>query len=406
MGKRRDGSSSVFGRSLALLLVVLFVLTGTQMGLSLVRDYSRGTVLGENSNSSDKDKKDNKDNKDDKDDNERSNNHDTVVPTTAVAPITATSTPIKVPTTITTPTIIITPEPTVAISEELDSTSPSTTNSEPSGSPTTIQESASVNIPVEVKSSSGNVVTTTTAVDRGTGETVRQIISKFGINTPAATVELAAPALKTTVKAVEEKTAGEILRELETLPSQTGGPQVRLRYKFVNGQMTLVGETDTGEETPLSMSESAGIMSKLARSAALEVKPGGSGELVFTKGQIRAVTELSLLVDLRTNLLTAETSTGIKTVPLLPDESIKIAFASRVVDGVYSKKNNAEISFSEAENGRLVYQIDGLSKRRLFGLIPMTIRETALVDAANGQVSQPDKSLGKLLVELVAFPIR
>lgn len=392
------------GNSLVFLLVVLFVLAGARMVLSQTKEMFSGVVLGENSNSSDKDKKDNKD---DKDNNERANNHDTVVPTTAVAPVTATLTPIEVPTTIITPTIIITPEPTVAISEELDSTSPSsTTNSEPSGSPTTIQESASVNIPVEVKSSSGNVVTTTTAVDRSTGETVRQIISKFGVNTPAATARLAAPALKTTVKAVEEKTAGEILRELETLPSQTGGPQVRLRYKFVNGQMTLVGETDTGEETLLSVSESASVMSKLARSAALEVKPGGSGELVFTKGQIRAVTELSLLVDLRTNLLTTETSTGIKTVPLLPDESIKIAFASRVVDGVYPKKNNAEISFSEAKNGRLVYQIDGLSKRKLFGLIPMTLRETALVDAANGLVSQPDKSLGKLLVELVAFPIR
>ena len=40
---RKDGSL-FFGRCLALLLVMLFVLTGAQMGLSLVRDYSRGTV--------------------------------------------------------------------------------------------------------------------------------------------------------------------------------------------------------------------------------------------------------------------------------------------------------------------------------------------------------------------------
>lgn len=380
--KRKGNNLVFFGRSLALLLVMFFVLTGTQIGLSLVRDYSNGMVLGEDSHSSnsnsDKDKKDNKDNKDKNDDNKGGNKRDSVVTI--------------IPTAVVTSTVIITPVPTTP-----------TTVVQSGGQVTTIRVD---NAPVEVKSSSGNVVTTTTAVDRSTGETVRQIISKFGVNTPPATARLAAPALKTTVKAVEEKTAGEILRELETLPSQTGGSQVRLRYKFVNGQMTLVGETDTGEETPLSMSESASVMSKLARSAALEVKPGGSGELVFTKGQIRAVTGLSLLVDLRTNLLTAETSTGIKTVPLLPDESIKIAFASRVVDGVYPKKNNAEISFSEAENGRLVYQIDGLSKRRLFGLIPMTIRETALIDAANGQVSQPDKSLGKLLVELIAFPIK
>lgn len=374
------------GNSLVLLLVVLFVLTGARMVLSQTKEMFSGVVLGENSNSSDKDKKDNKDNKDDNDDNERANEHDTVVPTVTPAEV---STEMTV---VATPTIIITPEP------------PSTTIPTPAGSGQTT--GSAVGTSVEVKSGNGVVITTTNVVDQSTGETVKQIISKFGVGTSPAPAKLATPALKMTVKAVEEKTAGEILRELESLPSQTGGPQVRLRYKFVNGQMTLVGETDTGEETLLSVSESARVMSKLARSAALEVKPGGSGELVFTKGQIRAVTELSLLVDLRTNLLTTETSTGIKTVPLLPDEATKIAFASKVVDGVYPKKNNAEISFSEAKNGRLVYQIDGLSKRKLFGLIPMTLRETALVDAANGLVSQPDKSLGKLLVELVAFPMK
>ena len=54
MGKTRIDSSLVFGRSLALLLVALFVLTGAQMGLSVVRDYAKGTVLGEESDSNNK----------------------------------------------------------------------------------------------------------------------------------------------------------------------------------------------------------------------------------------------------------------------------------------------------------------------------------------------------------------
>lgn len=374
--KRKENDSVFFGRSLVFLLIVLFVLTGAQMVLSQAKEMLPGAVLGEDSN-------------------EREGKHEaaTVTPTVA-APITVvTTTPAEVSTEMTvvaTPTIVITPEPT--------------TFPTPAGSG---QATEPVSPSVEVKSSNGVVITTTNVVDQSTSETVRQIISKFGISTAPVPTGLVAPTLKAAVKVMEERTAGEILRELAVLlPSRVEGPQVRLRYKFVNGRMTLVGETDTGQETLLSASESASIIGKLARSAALDVKPGGLGESVFTKGQIRAVTELPLLVDLRTNLLMTETSTGIKTVPLLPDEAIKIVFASGVVDGVYPKKSNAEIEFTEAENGRLVYQIEGLSKRKLFGLIPITLRETALVDTANGQVSQPDKSLGKLLVELMAFPMK
>jgi len=424
------GDSNFFGRSVVLLLVVLFSLTGMQMLVSQVG--LSGVVLGDKS-----------------DDHEQQTISPTmtVAPTHMVtvaptqAPVTASPTnqptaatakpfyyapaaPVEAPagavtnptaspasavaTPVTTPvitatvqapattagislpTIIITPEPTIAVVVQ------------PSAPGTPVPVSA----PVEVRSSSGNVITTTNVVDRSTNETVRQIIGKFGITTAPARAPRIVPKLQSVVKVVEEKTAGEIQRELASLPSQTGAPQVRLRYKFLNGQMVLVGETDTGQETPLASNESASIIGRLARSEALDVKPGGVGEMVFTKGQIRAETELPLLVDLRTNLLTTETSTGIKTVPLLPDEAIKIAFASKVVDGVYQKKSSAEIGFKEAENGRLVYEIDGLSKRKLFGLIPFILKETALVDAGNGRVTQSDKSLGQLLVELVAFPIK
>lgn len=373
-------------KGVTLLLVALFILTGARLVLVQIGRYQAGRVLGE----------EDRGNKGGRSDEHRNNGSSRLtIPTlTVVVEPTVTQTPIATatiapPTTVITPTVIITPEPT--------------TTTQPAFEGTTV---APVSVPVEVRSSSGSVVTTTNVVDRSVNETVRQIISKFGITTAPAPVSAIAPTLKTAVTAMEEKMAGEILRDLATLPSQTGAREVRLRYKFVNGQMALVGETDTGQEMPLSALESASIIGKLARSAALEVKPGGSGQMIFTKGQIRAETELPLLVDLVTNLLTTETSTGIKTVPLLPDEAIKIAFASRVVDGVYPKKSNAEIAFTEAENGRLVYEIDGLSKRKLFGLVPLTLRETVLVDTANGQVTQPDKSLGKLLVELIAFPVK
>jgi hypothetical protein len=292
----------------------------------------------------------------------------TVAPTEAVTP---------------TPTIIITPQPTQATTTSDDRTQTATT---------------------EVQSSSGVVVTTTSRVDRSTSETVRQIARKLGIRTAVPTTEVAAPVIKQAVKVVEEKTAAEILAELSSVRGETSVKEVRLRYRFVNGRMTLVGETDTGQESPLTPSESASILARLQRAAALAVAADAPGEMVFTKGQIRAVTNLPLLVDLKTNLLTTETSTGIRAVPLLPDEAIKIAFASRVVDGIYPKKTTAEIEFKEAENGRLIYQINGLSKRKLFGILPITLKETAVIDTSNGQVSQPEKSFGKLLLELIAIP--
>src|SRR3989344_9389360 len=378
-----------FGRSLVLLLVALFGLTGAQMVVYQIGEVRRGVVLSENDSNVGPDNSG----------TTPGHNRDepaadvtqTVTPAVTVAPATflpadsgleqlvvttpaptetpaptptasqsggqATISVTAAPTTVTMPTIVITPGPIQTTTTSGDGTQTTTmTTTSSGGTQTTTTSSGGVQTTTtQVQSSTGAVVTTTTAVDRSTGETVRQIVRKFGIRTAPPSVPTVAPEIKEAVRVVEEKTAGEILSQLSSIRGETDIEEVRLRYRFVNGKMTLVGETDTGQESLLTASESASILARLQRSAAPAVFSDAPGEMVFSKGEVRAVTELPLLVDLRTNLLTTETSTGIKTVPLLPDEAIKIAFASKVVDGIYPKKSSAEIEFKEADNGRLIY---------------------------------------------------
>ena len=334
----------------------------------------------------------------------------TAAPTAATVDVSAsidvTATPTVVPTArgaLAAPVRIITPQPSPEIIIQQQDNTTQQTNSYKVFS---VDDST----PVVVRNNAGSVVTTTRQIDRSTTETVRQIIKKIGIpqQVPATaekTIE-AAPVLQQVDKVVEERTAGEILGELSKIQTQSGESASRLRFKFINGVMSFVGETPTGQEANISASDSANLVARLERGTALSVIPGKTGEYIFTKGDIRAATDLPLLVDLNNSLLTTETSTGIKTIPLFPDEAIKIAFASRAVDGIYTDKLNSEITFIEAPNGHLVYQINGLSKRKIFGLIPLSLNETAYVDSGNGQVTQPEKSLGQLLVELVAFPAK
>ncbi len=367
------------------MLVLLFVLTGAQMGLSLVADYGRGVVLGDEDEHSSN--KGNKNNWSGSSFEGSSYNQPTAMPT---------ETPVILVTEA--PTVIVTIEPTLTVAPTEEATvaptptSPTATEEQPPTSSTATQEST---------------VTTTlqvNTIDRSTGETVRQIIKKFtpkAVPTPTPT---AAPVK--VEKVIPEKTANEILSILAAGQSEGEGgtvPEERLRYQVSAKGLVFVGETATGQRRNLSASESETIRQQLERSTALAVekKDGGS---VFTKGQTWALTELPLLIDLKTSSLTTETSTGIKAVAILPDEAIKSALASEAIDGVIPKAGKAEIEMKEAENGRLVYQVEGITKRKILGLIGVTLNETVLVDIQTGRLSVPEKELGRLLYELIALP--
>ncbi len=368
VGKIRDDNSLFFGRSLALLLVMLFVLTGARMSLFVVTDYEKGTVLGEESDSK---------NKESKEDGKRKNRQENIFP--VVQPMAA---PSLTPATLDESAVIATPLAT----------------------PTQTVETAPVG------SEQSTTPTPARAVERGVtttapsaGETVRTILHKIGIpikTTPTPVRQPEVVSVKEEV--INERQAGEILKELELTAGTGIQRQVRLRFQTTEGGVGLVAETRNGQGYPLASEESVKISDALRQGSGLSVGGGTTTELEVSRGTTKAVTSLPLLVDLDSNTLMVETSLGIKSVAILPDTAV-----ARALEAGALMRADPEIKLIEREDGKIAYRISGGRGRRLLGLIGINSIHRIDVSAESGRVlPELTGSLGETLFDLVAPPTR
>ena len=365
MGKTRDNASVVFGRSVALLLVMLFVLTGTQMGLSLVQDYSRGTVLGEESD------------EDDKENKKWWNKYKNVSPT---------ATPTAAPT----PTSVTSEEPpAVSPSEEPAPTGEPSITTEPTPTQVTPGESASTPPPEADQPLAGSA-----------SETVRTFLKQIGLPVSVKPTPPPIPE-KITVKeeVINERQAGEILKELETAAGLGVQREARLRFVISNGRVGLRAEFKAGQGIVLATEEAAKISETLRLGSGLRVDRGSDTELVFSRGTVRASTNLPLLVDLDSNSLMVETSIGIKNVAVLPDT----AAAKAVAEGALTDVEGRAMNLIERDDGKIAYRMSGQVGRKLFGFFDIKAEKSVDVSAESGRVlpSLTD-SLGATLFNIMA----
>ena len=367
-----------------MLLVALFVLTGTQMGLSVVRDYSKGTVLGEESDSNDNDKKES---------NWWWNRRRNVSPTTTATP---------------------TATPTVTSATSGESSSATPEESAPTATAATSEESPSVppseeSAPTVTATSeeSAPTVTPTQSTSEesapSAGETVRTILRQIGL--PVRVTPTPAPQPEViTVKeeVINERSVGEILKELEATVGTGVQRQARLRFRATDGAVGLVVEVRSGQSYPLATEESAKISDALRQGSGLSVGRAAA-ELVVNRGTAKAATSLPLLVDLDSNTLMVETSIGIKTVAILPDTAVTRALAA----GALTAVNPEQIELVERDDGKIAYRMSGQVGRKLFGFFDIKAEKTVDVSAESGRVlpSLTD-SLGATLFNLVAPPAR
>lgn len=366
MGKIRDGGLLVFGRSLALLLVLLFVLTGAQMGLSLARDYSRGVVLGEESDFGGKEN------------NKWRNKHENVSPSEE--------------------------SPSVSPSEEpgqtaAESATPSPEANQPlagTATPTPTQQATSrESINATPEESPPRTTTVPSA-----GDTVITILRQIGLPVQV-TPNPAPPPEVITVKEeiVNERQAGEILKELESTVGTGAVREVRLRFVAADGGMGLAAEVKAGQGVLLSAAEVTKISETLRLGSGLKVERGSGTELVFSRGTAKAATNLPLLVDLDSNSLMVETSLGIRNVAILPDTAVSKAVALGALTDVEGEAMN----LIERDDGKIAYRMIGQAARKLFGFFAIKSEQTVDVSAESGRVlpSLTD-SLGATLFNLAA----
>ena len=347
------------------------------MGLSLARDYSRGTVLGEESDG------------DGKGSNKWWNKRENTP--TATVEVTAEPTPTATPTEVTvTPTAITTQAPV----QTTPTATPTEVTVTPTATPATSGESSSAT-PEE-----STTQTTTTTSQSSVGETVRTILRQIGL--PVRVTPTPAPQPEViTVKeeVINERQVGEILKELETVVGGGVQREVRLRFVRNDGGVGLMAEVRAGQGIPLAAEEAAKISETLRLGSGLKIDRGSDTELVFSRGTAAAATSLSLLIDLDSNTLMVETSLGIKSVAVLPDTAVARALAA----GTLTAVNPEQIELIERDDGKIAYRMSGQIGRKLFGFFDIKAEETVDVSAESGRVlpSLTD-SLGATLFNLVA----
>ena len=341
------------------------------MGLSVVRDYSKGTVLGEESDSNDNDKKE-------------SNWWWNKRENTPTATVTATS-----------------EESSSATPEESAPTATAATSEESPSVPPS-EESAPTVTPTQSTSGESSSATPEESAPSA-GETVRTILRQIGL--PVRVTPTPAPVPEViTVKeeVINERSVGEILKELEATVGTGVQRQARLRFRATDGAVGLVVEVRSGQSYPLATEESAKISDALRQGSGLSVGRAAA-ELVVNRGTAKAATSLPLLVDLDSNTLTVETSIGIKTVAILPDTAVTRALAA----GALTAVNPEQIELVERDDGKIAYRMSGQVGRKLFGFFDIKAEKTVDVSAESGRVlpSLTD-SLGATLFNLVAPPAR
>lgn len=375
MVKKAKRSANVFSGSLMTFVGMLLVLGGVSVAVNMIDPVkNKGVVLSSESNNG----------------NSNGESGGTTSTVTATQTVTsAVTTTVTQPTTTSVVTATATPTPTVEVvtvyvTKVVDRV-------------VTVTQEVTRNVYVETQT----VVQAPPAVTlQGTTDTIRVFLKKIGLPVSQKVITVEPEKVVREEEVISAREAGSILKDLQSLTgADKANGEVRLRFKPTENKMTTIeAESFVGQGITLSDIEVDRIKNTLEHSTNLRVS-ASEGGFVFSNGNSEVDTTLPLLVDLKNNLLTTETSTGIKAISVLPDSAVMSVEGS----GLVSKVNNGDkIKLIEREDGKIAYQLDGEIDRKLFGLINLKSKKTIDVSAESGRVLNTTTSFGDLILNWLA----
>lgn len=155
-------------------------------------------------------------------------------------------------------------------------------------------------------------------------------------------------------------------------------------------------------------------------SGKLKIK-GKDGKLFVVRNGVVAGTNFPLSIDLATNELIVTTPAGTKRVTVLPDSAVRNMILRGFiteVEGGGSREEKGKESSSESgelleaneevkiitdENGRLVYEIEGVRLEIFLGLFPVRIKKKLFVSAQTGELLQVSQTLIQRIMDVLSF---
>lgn len=204
-----------------------------------------------------------------------------------------------------------------------------------------------------------------------------------------------------------EKIKTEVKEGRTRVDVYSGG--VKVRYEIRDGRVIIKAETEEGQGVPEQ--ELFKIEDRLGR-AGIKVATEG-GKLVVARGNVGALSNFPLQVDLNTNQLIASTSAGSKILTTLPDQAVQNMLAANVISRLdpaslqQAAKSGGLTAVSGVitlgeRNGVPIYEIAGLRDLRLLGFIPITTPVRVIVSAETGQTVAQEQSLLTNLIDILS----
>ena len=179
--------------------------------------------------------------------------------------------------------------------------------------------------------------------------------------------------------------------------------KLKIKYVIENGKVVLKAEDESGEEVEIEDEDLEELEQEIEDSG---IKVATESGRIKFGGNQNAITNFPLSINPTTNELIVTTPAGEKIVTILPDQAIANLLATNIVNVIEASESAGTSTAASIEltvrDGKVVYEIDGKKKSRLFGFIPVDTKIKAFVSAETGNVVAKQESILSRVVDLLS----
>ena len=173
-----------------------------------------------------------------------------------------------------------------------------------------------------------------------------------------------------------------------------------------NGQVSIHAKQSDGTEVELK-NNSLEDINKMLEDKGVEVSTDSATGLGLVSGGVHASSNFPLSFDPTTKALSITTPNGVRTIAVLPDQAVNAVLRSGIMTHVESQNVNDQTATATANltelNNDAVFEVNGISEKKLLGVFPVGFAKTSFVSATTGQVVQTNESPLNKLLEIFSF---
>ncbi|HEX7042313.1 MAG TPA: hypothetical protein VF189_03615 [Patescibacteria group bacterium] len=184
------------------------------------------------------------------------------------------------------------------------------------------------------------------------------------------------------------------------------GTKVELQVE--DGKIVVKAKSKDGTTTNLDTKDALEKLNETLGNEDFKISTDGAHGLVIAQENVQAHTTFPVSVDPTTNSLTITTPSGTKTVTVLPNVAIQHILDARLLTNIQNSttdegSGSAQTVALTTQNGQAVFEVNGTSNKKIFGLFPVSFAKQIVVSAESGNIVGTNETLLSKLLESLSF---